>query len=280
MKIALFPNERKPFSVEIAKDVGQFLKKKGIQIIAEDPFISVLQAQPLSMTPFDTIDFRISLGGDGTMLRLIHRHPDLHAPLLGINLGSLGFLADIPLDDILPSLEGLLGNEYTVQKRMMIDARTSTNETCFAANEIVLHRANNPSLIDLAIYTDGSYVNTFSADGVILSTPTGSTAYSLAAGGPIISPELDAFLITPICPHTISNRPIVLKPNHQIEITYESSYLPLEISFDGISNFSLPSKEKLIVTIAERRFHLVNLHRHNYFHTLREKLGWQGRLKT
>ncbi|MBA2367507.1 MAG: NAD(+)/NADH kinase [Candidatus Protochlamydia sp.] len=280
MIIALFPNEKKTSSLKIASEISHFLRSRNVQVVAEDKHTDLIGALPLSEIDAAEINFRISLGGDGTILRLVHRHPSLKAPLLGINLGSLGFLADIPLHDIYPSLEDLLDGYYTIQNRMIMEGSSSSGETCFAVNEIVVHRAQNHCLIDLSIQVDGSYLNTFSADGIILSTPSGSTAYSLAAGGPILTPELNAFVLTPICPHTISNRPIVLMPKRSIEITYLSSYLPVEISADGTTNFMLNKDELFTISLSANTFSLVALSRHNYFSTLREKLGWQGRLKT
>lgn len=281
MKIALFPNEIKNQSLKVAAEVCQFLKERGIEVFAEERLASGIGANTLIEQLFDYIDFRISFGGDGTILRLVHRHPQLIAPLLGVNLGSLGFLADIPLKDIFPSLQDLLDGRYTIQKRMIIEGNIPNKGRSFAVNEIVIHRAKNAGLVDLAIYVDRRYVNTFSADGIILSTPSGSTAYSLAAGGPILTPELNAIIITPICPHTISNRPLVLMPQHQIEIKYLSDRLPVEMTYDGVHTFSLTKEESFIVNVAsERHFQLVNLTRHDYFFTLREKLGWHGKLKT
>ncbi len=280
MIIALFPNESKQSSLSIASDLCQFLLSRHIQVVTEDrhtPFLK--EAIPLSQIDPETIDFQISLGGDGTILRLVHRHPNIRAPLLGINLGSLGFLADIPLHDIYPSLEDLLNGHYLIQDRMKMDGATSNGDRSFAVNEIVIHRAQNPCLVEFAIYVDDVYLNTFTADGMIISTPSGSTAYSLAAGGPIVTPELKAFVLTPICPHTISNRPIVLIPKKQIQVNYLSHLLPLEITFDGISNFSLHTDQTLTITMSEQFFCLVSLTRHSYFSTLREKLGWQGKLK-
>lgn len=279
MKIALFPNELKQHSLKVATEVCHFLKDKSIEVIAEERIAPIIGARSLMEEDIGHIDFRISFGGDGTMLRLVHRHPKLQAPLLGINLGSLGFLADIPLNDIFPSLQDLLDGRYTVQKRMMMEGTTSSGYSCFAVNEVVVHRAQNPCLVDLAIFVDGKYVNTFSADGIILSTPSGSTAYSLAAGGPILTPELNAFIITPICPHTISNRPIVLMPHYEIQVRYLSDHLPVEVTYDGISSFTLAKQETFTVKTSQRHFQLVNLARHDYFFTLREKLGWHGKLK-
>lgn len=280
MLIGLFPNEMKNQSLKIAKEVCHFLKNRNVEVVVEDKLAELIEAKPLSEVNIDAINFRISIGGDGTILRLIHRHPALQAPLLGINLGSLGFLADISHNDIYSSLNELLDGEYTIQKRMMMDSYTSKNDQCFAVNEVVVHRAQNPCLIDLAIYVDGRYLNTFSADGIIIATPSGSTAYSLAAGGPILAPDLDAFVITPICPHTISNRPIVLMPKEEIQIKYLNAHLPVEIAYDGITSFTLATDEIFTTRVSKRRFELVNLARHDYFFTLREKLGWHGRLKT
>lgn len=280
MIIGLFPNEMKSHSLGIASEVCSFLKKRGVEVVADDLIAAKIGARLLSTLNPQEIDIRISLGGDGTILRLVHKHPQLNCPLLGINLGSLGFLADIPLDEIYPSLEDLINGNYSVQNRMMMEGRTDRDGLCLAVNEFVIHRAQNPCLIDLAIHVDGQYLNTFSADGIILSTPTGSTAYSLAAGGPIVSPEIDAYIITPICPHTISNRPIVLMPKQSIKIQYISHYHPLEISYDGISTLTLSSQESFYVKTSKEKFPLIHLSRHNYFHTLREKMGWYGKLKT
>lgn len=277
--IALFANESKQRSLQIAKEICSFLQLNGVTVVAEDNKSDFIEACPLSTIDPKTIDFQICLGGDGTILRLLHRHPEIKAPLLGINLGSLGFLADIPEEHIYPSLKKLLEGRFTIQKRMKMEGLSPTGMPWFALNEVTVHRAQNQCLIDLAIYVDGVYLNTFSADGIILSTPSGSTAYSLSAGGPILSPDLRAFVITPICPHTISNRPIVLIPEKGIEIKYLSPYLPVEVSYDGMSRFSLSTGETVFSYPAAQDFALVNLEGHDYYATLREKLGWHGKLK-
>jgi NAD+ kinase len=214
------------------------------------------------------------MGGDGTILRLCHRYGHLNATIVGINLGYLGFMADIPVSDIYPSLADLLNGAYTVDHRLILEAGSMS-----AVNDIVIHRGKNYSLIELAIYVDSVYVNTFVADGIIIATPNGSTAYSLAAGGPILSPNLNAVVITPICPHTISNRPIVLTADQTIEIEYISPYDPIEVRADGLESISLKSKEKITVKRSSRTFNRAKLHRHEYFSTLRSKLSWSGKLK-
>lgn len=198
---------------------------------------------------------------------------------MGINLGHLGFMADVPISEIYPSLIDLIEGAYEVQERLMMDGETIKGETCIAVNEMAVHRARNPSLIGLALHIDGVFLNTFEADGIIVATPSGSTAYSLAAGGPILTPEIEAFVITPISPHTISNRPIVVMPKEEIQIQYLSEYEPVEITFDGISKFNLRTGEVFRIRRSHRLFRLVSLHRHDYFATLRTKMGWTGTLR-
>ncbi|MCC5831996.1 MAG: NAD(+)/NADH kinase [Chlamydiales bacterium] len=279
MIIALFANLKKKESYTVAKEIAEYLQNRDVTVVARDDEASELQVPPLTSIPPEKIDFLISLGGDGTILRLIHHFPALDAPILGINLGHLGFMADVPLSDLYPSLDELLNRSYNVEERLIMEGVTSGQERIFAVNDIVIHRAHNPSLIDLSIHVDGKYLNTFSADGIILSTPNGSTAYSLAAGGPILTPALQAILITPISPHTISNRPIVLLPCDKIEIQYLSSYDPVEITYDGFSRHTLATSELFSVSCAKRTFKMVNLSRSDYFATLRTKLGWAGQLR-
>lgn len=277
MIIAIFPNTSKKQSIEITRGICEFLIQRGINVVAEDADAKNYGAALLSSVKPEKIDFILSLGGDGTILRLLHRHPDIHAPIMAINMGSLGFMADIPLDEIFPSLENLLEGRYTIQTRFVMDGK-SNGHSNFAVNEIVVHRARNPSLIDLAIFVDDRYLNTFSADGMIVSTPSGSTAYSLAAGGPIMTPELNAFVLTPICPHTITNKPIVLLPESKIRIEYLSSNELVEITYDGQPTSFIATGESLHIARSKRLFRLVSMPNHDYYSTLRTKLGWTGKL--
>lgn len=279
MLIPLFANMKKRESFKIANKITQYLVKKGVQVVARDDEAEELGVPPLSSIDPKMIDLMISLGGDGTILRVIHHFSHLDAPILGINLGHLGFMADVPLTDLYPSLDELLLGSYKVEERLIMEGIAPRQDRFFAVNEMVIHRSPNPCLIDLSIHVDGKYLNTFSADGVIISTPNGSTAYSLAAGGPILTPELEAFVITPISPHTISNRPIVLMPQDQIEIQYLSPYDPVEVTFDGFSRHTLGTNETFRIIRSKRTFKMINLTRTDYFATLRTKLGWAGQLR-
>ena len=278
MMIALFPNEQKIQSFAISIEIRKFLESKGVIVVAEDEKASRIGSMPISSVDPKKIDFLIAMGGDGTLLRITHHFQHIDAPILGINLGHLGFMADIPVTDSIPSLNDLLDGKYTIDNRISLQAR-ARDKNLYAVNEMVIHRGQNHSLIELAIYMDKIYINTFVADGIIVATPNGSTAYSLAAGGPILSPSLNAIVITPICPHTISNRPIVLTADHEIEIQYLSPYDPIEIRADGLNATPLSSQESVYIQRSNKMFKLVNLHRHEYFSTLRSKLGWSGKLK-
>lgn len=279
MLIPLFANMKKRESFQIASKITQYLVKKGAQVVARDDEAEELGVPPLSSIDLKKIDLMISLGGDGTILRVIHHFSHLDAPILGINLGHLGFMADVPLSDLYPSLDELLSGSYKVEERLIMEGIAPNQDRCFAVNEMVIHRSPNPCLIDLSIHVDGKYLNTFSADGIIISTPNGSTAYSLAAGGPILTPELEAFVITPISPHTISNRPIVLLPQDKIEIQYLSPYDPVEVTYDGFSRHILETNETFSIIRSKRTFKMINLSRSDYFATLRTKLGWAGQLR-
>lgn len=278
MIVALFPNEKKTQSFDLGIHIRNFFEKRKIKVVVEDEKAAKIGAPLLSSVDPQSIDFLIAMGGDGTLLRITHNFKHLDAPILGINLGHLGFMADVPVSDVDASLQDLIEKKYTIDHRLALDA-VRGKQSLYAVNDVVIHRAQNYSLIELGIYVDDVYLNTFVADGVIVATPNGSTAYSLAAGGPILSPSLDALVITPICPHTISNRPIVLTGNHTIRIEYLSPYDPIDVRADGLDALMLSSKESLLVKPSAKKFKLVNLQRHNYFATLRTKLGWSGKLK-
>lgn len=279
MIIALFPNTSKKQSKNLAIGIHEFLTNHGVTVVAEEEDAATINAKPISSVDPKEIKFLISMGGDGTMLRLAHKYEHLDAAMLGINLGHLGFMADVPISDIYPSLQDLINGSYKIHERVMIQGETLHGDRCFAVNDIVVHRARNPSLVEIAIHIDGNYLNTFEADGIIIATPNGSTAYSLAAGGPIISPDLEALVLTPISPHTISNRPIVLTANQEIQIQYLSDYEPIEIRADGLSPHNLQTGDVFRITRHPKNFKLVSLPRRDYFSTLRTKLSWSGKLR-
>lgn len=279
MKVALFPKVQEEDSKKLAEEVLDFLSKHQVEVVVEDDKADVLGALPLSSADPNSIDILITMGGDGSILRVAHQYSNLDAAILGINLGHLGFMADVKISDIIPGLENLVNNRFTIQERVMIEGESSTNQEFFAINDCVLHRARNPSLVEITIHVDNLFLNTFEADGVIIATPNGSTAYSLAAGGPIVSPDIEAFVITPICPHTISNRPIVLTPSQNIRIEYKGHKGPIEFVTDGLDHFEMKVGDQIHLRKSPKKFKLVNLKGIDYFSTLRHKLGWSGKLR-
>lgn len=276
--IALFPKIEKEESRQLGTKVIDFLTKKGVTVVVEDDKASALNASPLSSATPENIEGLITMGGDGSILRVAHQYAHLNAAILGINLGHLGFMADVQISEIIPSLEDLLNGAYTIQERLMLDGHSSGGATFFAMNDCVLHRARNPSLVEITIHVDDLFLNTFEADGVIIATPNGSTAYSLAAGGPILSPDIEALVITPICPHTLSNRPIVINFQHEIRIEYVSKIDPIECVADGLDHFEVASGDTISLKKSSQKFKLINLNR-DYFTTIRHKLGWANKLR-
>ncbi len=279
MIIFIYTGSHIRHSKDLAKGIRDFLTAQKVTVVAEDKEAQALDATPLSKIDPLSIDFILSMGGDGTILGLLHHYEDLNAPILGINLGHLGFMADVPLDDVYPSLQDLVDGHYHIEERLILQGEASTGKKYFAVNDFVIHRSPNPNLVEIGIHVDGVYLNTFEADGMIIATPNGSTAYSLAAGGPILSPNLEAVVITPICPHTISNRPLVLTANQKIQIQYLSNYKSVEISADGLSHHTLETGAVFHISRSPKKFRLVNLLRRDYFSTLRTKLNWSGKLR-
>jgi len=276
MRIALFPNMQKPEARTLAIQLREFLVAKKVQVFARAKEAKILGAKALGAAK---LDFAISIGGDGTILHFFHETPQCSCPIIGINLGSLGFLAHIMPSEAFSALDEILRGHYEVEERLMVEARTPAGKICSAVNEIAVHRSSNPRLVDLSIHVDGRYLNTFSCDGIIIASPSGSTAYSLAAGGPLMTPELHALVMTPICPHTTSNAPLVLMPKKEIHIQYLSPQAPCEIISDGLVIGTLETGQKLVVRPSKRRFRLLRLPSHDYFSTLRSKLNWTGSLK-
>jgi NAD+ kinase len=279
MIVAIFANFTKPQAKVLAIEVGSYLQQKGIHVVAADDQARELNLPPLATVAYLDIDLIISFGGDGSILGVVQNYPHLEAPIMGVNLGTLGFLADISPANLYESLEQVLEGKYNVQDRQMLSACKGGEYTYLAVNDVVVHRGKNHTLVDVSLSVDGIHLNTFSADGVIVATPSGSTAYSLSAGGPIVAPTLDAIVITPICPHAITNRPIVLEIPKDIEVQYLSSFEPVEVAFDGQYRFSLNPKEKFTICPASRRFRLVTVASFDYFATLRTKLNWTGSLR-
>lgn len=226
------------------------------------------------------IDLMIVFGGDGTLLSAARALGGHNVPILAVNLGGLGFLTSVTLDELYPLMEQVLTGEYRTSDRMMLDAeirRKGTSEVQCALNDAVANKGEKARMLDFDVHVDGHHVGRYRADGIIVATPTGSTAYSLAAGGPIVDPSLDAFIITPICPHMLTNRPLVIPGSARIELDFTAASEPVYVTLDGQISLELEPTDRVQITKSEKRVALVRPPSKSYFQILRSKLRWGER---
>jgi len=225
-------------------------------------------------------DVILSFGGDGTMLRTAHEAGPNHTPILGVNIGRLGFLADIEVEAITDAIDHLEAGQYAIENRMVLEGSVSGGpslDTPWALNEFVIDRSGAAGLVKIAVRVDGTPLNTYWADGLIIATPTGSTAYSLSSGGPIIAPGTDAMIITPIAPHTLTVRPLVLPSTAEIEAQVLDGTQPYVLAVDGRSTVFEEYGASIRIRRAEHPVPLVKLPDQHFFKTLRSKLMWGAR---
>lgn len=225
---------------------------------------------------YEKSDIIISLGGDGTMLSTAFHAHFYDKPVLGINLGKLGFLVEIDIKSIDKVIEEIKNKEYKVEERMVIEGLCDipSSEKLYAVNDIVIEKGGWSKMIELTAWVDGEYVTTFSADGLIVATPTGSTGYSLSTGGPIVTPTARAITLAPISPHSLTVRPLVLSSNQEIVIKADSLFKEIQINCDGQRVFSFPPPIEVKIKKSKRPLKLIHTSLTSYFDTLRNKLLW------
>ncbi|MBV9923433.1 MAG: NAD(+)/NADH kinase [Acidobacteria bacterium] len=223
-------------------------------------------------------DLFVVLGGDGTMIGAARLIGDAETPVLGVNFGTLGYLADFTVEDMLPALELVLAGDYTVDRRLMLSATVERGGQSLmhdrVLNDVVISKSALARIVEIETRIDQKFVNRFRADGLIISTPTGSTAYNLSAGGPIIYPSMNAVCITPICPHTLSNRPLVVPDDAEFELTLKTPREEVALTLDGQVGMPLEYEDRVRVRKSRTGFNLIQAHTRNYFDVLRNKLKW------
>jgi NAD+ kinase len=223
----------------------------------------------------------IVLGGDGTLLSVARLVRDYEVPILGVNLGGLGFLTEITLEELYRVVERVVQGDFTTDERVVLNAsvirRGERMAEFIVLNDAVINKGALARIIDLETTINGEYLTTFKSDGLILSTPTGSTAYNLSAGGPIVYPSLHCIIITPICPHTLTNRPIVIPDDVEIRATLKTKQQEVILTLDGQLGFTLEFEDVVEVKKAEGHILLIKSPYRHYFEVLREKLKWGGR---
>jgi NAD+ kinase len=224
------------------------------------------------------VDLMIVLGGDGTMIATARMLGDADVPVLGVNYGGLGYLAEFRVEELYTALESILAGNYRVDTRVMLEAellRGAEEVTrSRVLNDVVINKSALARIIEIEAYLNGQFVNSFRADGLIVSTPTGSTAYNLSAGGPVIYPSMNAVVITPICPFTLSNRPIVVPDDAVIELCLKTEREDVSLTLDGQVGFPLQAQDRVRIRKSGATFKLVQPMNRNYFEVLRDKLRW------
>ena len=221
-------------------------------------------------------DLLITFGGDGTLLSVARQAPS-GVPILGVNMGTLGFLTEIPVEEFPEVLEQVLAGDYLAEKRVTFDViarREGIEHRYRVLNDAVINKGALARIIEISVEVGGRFVSTFRADGMIVSTPTGSTAYNLSAGGPIVYPTMSAMVLTPICPHMLSNRPVVLPDHQRIDLTIVTGEQEVYLTLDGQEGIPLKEGDRVSVSRSDRTVSLVQSPRKNYFDVLRNKLKW------
>ena len=277
----------KPDAVAAQRVVLQLLDwlgARGLTVVLEKetaglaPAVTVASALKSDLP--GQVDALIVLGGDGTLLSMARAVADLGVPILGVNLGGLGFLTATTLEEMIPALEALLAGSMAVEQRMMLSARLVRDgrpvSEHIALNDVVITKSAMSRIIDLAVSVDGRHATAYRADGLIISTPTGSTAYNLSAGGPILFPTMDAVVLTPIAPHTLSDRPIVLPAAQRIDVTLQG-YQEVMLTMDGQVGVHLRERDVVEVEKARARIRLLRFAQKDFFSVLRTKLKWGER---
>lgn len=224
------------------------------------------------------VDLMLVLGGDGTMIATARMIGDQEVPVLGVNYGGLGYLAEFRIEELYSALESILAGNYRLDKRVMLAVELIRDGVPFTTNrvlnDVVINKSALARIIEIEAFFNRQFVNSFRADGLIVSTPTGSTAYNLSAGGPVIFPSMNAVVVTPICPFTLSNRPIVVPDTAEIELVLKTDHEDVALTLDGQVGFPLKVEDRAVIRKSRTTFNLIQPSNRNYFDVLRDKLRW------
>ncbi len=279
-KVGIMPHALKKDALRAAGELASWLESRDVEVrlLTEDaqaidhPELGAQRAEFLH-----ELDLVISLGGDGTMLRAAAAAYEAGAPVVGINLGKKGFLTAMEEDCMLEGLEDVFSGRYLMQERMMLECsfeKEGSREVHYALNEVVLGKRELRRMIRLEVDINGRYFHYYAGDGVIFATPTGSTAYSLSSGGPMVDPRLDCIILTPICSHSLMDRSVIISPESQIEIVVERERVLPSLSMDGREEIGLPHGGRVLVRRAERRLKMIKREDYSFYNLLRDKFDF------
>ncbi len=255
-----------------AEVLAKWLQKRGIEVLAADNL-------KIHLSQYDFLCI-IVLGGDGTFLSAARLIGNMNIPLMGIKFGEVGFLAESIEDNLFEAVKAVLKGDFIIEERMRLEVCVIRDKKAIASaevlNDVVINKSALSRLAYSAVYIDSNYLTTFKADGLIVATPTGSTAYSLAAGGPVIHPAVPGIVLTPICPFTLTNRPLVIPDSAEIEIRLEGDPTDIVLTFDGQEGLNINSQDRIFVKKGKNPVRMISLSEHNYFKVLKARLMWSG----
>lgn len=285
MKIGLIPNTFKEDILDVVTTLITKFKAHNIECALSDSIKDLKKKfnETISSSEFlnhkelsEKCDILISIGGDGTMLNTAYEARESNAKMLGLNFGKLGFLAEFDMKSLDKLIDDLRAGNYEIEERMALTAKSNHNDKIelFAINDIVIDKGGWPKMIQMTIKVDDEYVTTFSADGIIIATPTGSTGYSLSTGGPIVSPKSDVITLSPISPHSLTMRPLVLSSKQKISIEVVSHHTAVQVNCDGQRVYNYTPPVAIEISKKEKGVKLVHTNSTNYFEILRNKLFW------
>ncbi len=283
-RFVILPNLSKDDQLATTKLIVDWLERHHCQVYLPEEVASHLKKETYGLKEqelYDHADCAIVLGGDGTILYTARQMTKYDLPMLGVNLGNLGFLAEVEKKDAIITLEKIIEGDYYIQKRMMLNVskviRDKEEKVGVALNDIVIARASISRMMKYSIYVNNVHVNHYSADGLIVSTPTGSTAYNLSAGGPILDPANEMMVITPICPHTLMSRSIILSKNDEVRISLKDNRKSwnkdIMLTIDGQENFKIDQEDEIIVSKSEHSAKLITCNKNGFYRILKKKLG-------
>lgn len=279
--IGLFTSSVNPEKIFIARQIEEILRNKGCKVLFDSSFNKKEAKQKIKTFSSNHLsnnsDLVIAIGGDGTMLSCSRLYGSKGIPILGINLGSLGFLTDIAPDELTIKLQEVIVGQYELDKRFFLETKIKSSRSSFTAlNEVVIHSGAIAQLIEYDLYIDDIFVFRQKADGLIISSPTGSTAYSLSGGGPIVHPSLDAISIVPMFPHSLSSSPLIIDANSNIKIRTVKNNNTTSLSFDSHDSLSLKGASEINICKSTSMLNLIHPIGHDFYDGCRNKLGWSS----
>lgn len=281
MILGISGNRHKEQIQEVLTAFLQWLDEHGVEVVVSGEFEQIPGLDGRRFVPPDKVgdhaDVVLSFGGDGTLLNTVGRLSGRETPVLGVNLGGLGYLTEVGSNELFKRTQQLLDGNWSIERRMILEVHTVDGDDSgpwYALNDVVIDKADYGRLIQIRASIDETYLNTFRADGIIIATPTGSTGYSLSAGGPILEPSMDGILLTPLNPHSLSNRPLVINDDKRIQVETFTPAKHYQLTVDGQSVTRLHSGAEVIIQRASFDACLVNFAGRYFYDVLRQKLGW------